>query len=501
MYHQPRSSIAAEFERNGGSHKKTLQMGSSSFQPSPGKYSMIEKKDYAPVSEFERYLDHARQNRYQAPEGVFHHDDSSAAAAHPRNDGDEADNVDFGKLHRSIGPAGEGEVPQLAMYGGLNDGDDHDDYQDFDDDNGRNGNNDGSRYRSDIPNKAPVTDYNKFHRYPSPRAVAVQPKEKILSLGVTNVIASPRADFNEDEDKKKRHDKNIEYQKKLLADQQQQPIESSRKPYVRKSAENDPNERMTGFMIGGDRSAGNTRSQKRAAQERYNQQLQEDKWRAEVEPSRKPMERRPITPQLSPGEQNGIMQLGSHAPQEAEKRRLARELQERNRDTVLSTISSPVKPRYGQAGAQQGVHVNATEQMKFENASYKAIGEHEVDPTAARQRKKAMQANYLSQLLRDTEGLPKQKEMNRGNYSSDIDGYVDRTGWTGLNIGGPSLDMPRDSANPSGGAMGSPLGDKYLKQMAYKRQLDQQRLHAADLALLERKQRSQEPVSTSNLPF
>jgi hypothetical protein len=99
-----------------------------------------------------------------------------------------------------------------------------------------------------------------------------------------------------------------------------------------------------------------------------------------------------------------------------------------------------------------GFYVRSDEQSKFEQAPYNYIGSSET----SKDKKKAMQEQYLTQLLADT-GPPKQPII-RNNPAE----YVNVSGWTGLNIGGTFADE------------GTVQSEKALKQAAYKRMLDKQ---------------------------
>jgi len=232
---------------------------------------------------------------------------------------------------------------------------------------------------------------------------------------------------------------------------QSAPIEQTRKKFIRKSDLDDYKPKGE-FTIGNRDDVETLRRQKVQGQAFYQEQLKRDQEMKPVDATRRALLRKPSTPEeVHP---NALLDLGRSSQEESERRRLAQLILQSNREDVLSKINekSMLLSPPDRKKRHDGYHVRSDEQTKFEQAPYHYIGSSET----SKDKKKAMQEQYLTQLLTDT-GPPKQPII-RNNPAE----YVNVSGWTGLNIGGTFAD---ESAVQS---------DKALKQAAYKRMLDQQ---------------------------
>ena len=226
------------------------------------------------------------------------------------------------------------------------------------------------------------------------------------------------------------------------------PIEQTRKKFIRKT-ELDEYKPTGEFAIGRQDDQESLRRQKVQNQMSYQEQLKNDQQLKPVDTSRRVLIRKPHTPeQIHP---NALLDLGRSSQEESDRRRIAQMVLQSNRDDVLSKMNekSMLLSPPDRKKRHEGFHVRSDEQTKFEQATYHYIGSSE----ASKDKKRAMQEQYLSQLLADT-GPPKQPIV-RDNPAE----FVNVSGWTGLNIGGSS---------------GEEASDKARKQAAYKRMLDQQ---------------------------
>lgn len=188
---------------------------------------------------------------------------------------------------------------------------------------------------------------------------------------------------------------------------------------------------------------------------------------------RKIVERRAHSPE--PTQANFMSRIGDRTDGSGEteadrRRREAQRILSTNREDVLQRLheaSSPENRKFREDRA----HGRVEEAVKFEEAPYRFIGG---SPEAAKGRKKAMQEQYLAQLLQDN-GPPSQGRPVH-QYPDPMSEYVNRSGWTGLNIGGHSMDEAHQGASKN---------EKFMKQAAYKRLLDQQRMQADDLVRMD----------------
>lgn len=184
------------------------------------------------------------------------------------------------------------------------------------------------------------------------------------------------------------------------------------------------------------------------------------------------------------------------------RRRETQQILASNREDVLARLHEASSPE-NRKMREYKAHNRVDETIKFEEAPYRFIG---ASTENAKDRKKAMQEQYLAQLLQDNGGPPQQYhnhnhhqqqqqqqkyqqeqyqqqqqqyQQGRSSHPSPDSRaeYVNRSGWTGLNIGGHSMDEANQGASKN---------EKFLKQAAYKRLLDQQRLQAEDLVRMDK---------------
>mmetsp|Transcript_22681 Transcript_22681/g.37846 ORF Transcript_22681/g.37846 Transcript_22681/m.37846 type:complete len:448 (-) Transcript_22681:98-1441(-) len=305
------------------------------------------------------------------------------------------------------------------------------------------------------------------------------PKDKVLSLGLKYKAGpisprgiSPRGyplahpPLERDEVRSKAN----EFARKLQLDEEQNAITPSRAKFVRPGlVDYDPNHPDNYLAIGSQIDKDVMLQQKRQQQIDYQQQLSQDMLSKPVEIERKQFERKLSSPAMR--HTHSVNKLGETTESQILRRDQAREVLEANRSEVLLHMSagSPEDRR----NRRNGVHPRAAEIAKFETAPFQGFGQgyrEAGDPESARKKKIAMQQQYLSQLLADN-GPPVQGKARggaAGDGISDKD-FVDRTGWTGLQIGAGQGD-PQASQN-----------EKHLKQAAYKRLLDQQKMMRADI--------------------
>lgn len=229
------------------------------------------------------------------------------------------------------------------------------------------------------------------------------------------------------------------------------PIEQTRKKFIRKW-ELDDYKPKGEFTIGKRDDEETLRRQKVQNQAAYQEQLKRDQELKPTDTTRKVFLRKPNSPEQV--HSNALLDLGRSSQEESDRRRLAQLILQTNREDVLSKINekSLLLSPPDRKKRNDGFYVRSDEQSKFEQAPYNYIGSSE----ASKDKKKAMQEQYLTQLLADT-GPPKQPII-RNNPAE----YVNVSGWTGLNIGGTFADE------------GTVQSEKALKQAAYKRMLDKQ---------------------------
>jgi hypothetical protein len=237
-------------------------------------------------------------------------------------------------------------------------------------------------------------------------------------------------------------------------------IEQTRKKFVRNIDEDSAN--MVGLAIGRQLDKDALLRSKRDQQMAYQQQLVNDARAKPVVVDRKPVERRVASPQnrhVSLMEQIGNHSDGSGLSESESRRREAQRVLTSNRDDVLARLAEGRSPE-NQKLRQASMYSRNDEAAKFEEAPYHFIG---ATSEGTKDRKKAMQEQYLAQLLADN-GPPSQGRTAR---REDDSLFSDRTGWTGLHVGGHSMD----EANRSEAS-----NEKHQKQAAYKRLLDQQKV-------------------------
>lgn len=229
------------------------------------------------------------------------------------------------------------------------------------------------------------------------------------------------------------------------------PIEQTRKKFIRKCDLDDYMPKGE-FTIGKRDDDETIRRQKVQNQAAYQEQLKRDQELKPADTSRRVFIRKPNSPEQV--HSNALLDLGRSSQEESDRRRLAQLILQSNREDVLSKINekSLLLSPPDRKKRNDGFYVRSDEQSKFEQAPYHFIGSSE----ASKDKKKAMQEQYLTQLLADT-GPPKQPIIR--NHPAE---YVNVSGWTGLNIGATFADE------------GAVQSEKALKQAAYKRMLDKQ---------------------------
>ena len=229
------------------------------------------------------------------------------------------------------------------------------------------------------------------------------------------------------------------------------PIEQTRKKFIRK-CELDDYKPKGEFTIGKRDDDETIRRQKVQNQAAYQEQLKRDQELKPTDATRRIFIRKPNSPEQV--HSNALLDLGRSSQEESDRRRLAQLILQSNREDVLSKINekSLLLSPPDRKKRNDGFYVRSDEQTKFEQAPYHYIGSSE----ASKDKKKAMQEQYLTQLLADTG--PLKQPIIRNNPAE----YVNVSGWTGLNIGGTFADE------------GAVQSDKALKQAAYKRMLDKQ---------------------------
>eukprot|EP01032_Pedospumella_encystans_P025297 gene25297-28597_t len=295
-------------------------------------------------------------------------------------------------------------------------------------------------------------------------------RAKALSLGQSYQGGAASVENN----REKAVAKYAEYQKRVEADQSK-GIEQTRQKYVRKNAADDVYADLPGLVIGKQTDKDTEFRNKRDAQAAYQQQLTADLRSKPVYLDRKAVDRRAVSPE--PTQASFMSRIGDRSGnQSAEmeaaeaRRRDAQRLLSTHRDDVLNRLNeanSPENKKYRERLA----HGRVDEVVKFEEAPYRFIGG---SVEAAKDKKKAMQEQYLNQLLQDNGPI---QNPGRSNMHDPLAAYVNKTGYTGLSIGGHSRDEVNKNASQN---------EKLQKQAAYKRLLDQQRLQAEDLVRADR---------------
>ena len=218
---------------------------------------------------------------------------------------------------------------------------------------------------------------------------APQPKEKVVSLGISSrVNPSPRdADFAKYSEKQ---DKFAKYRSQM-EDDQRRVIEESRKPFVRKTYDDEPVEQ---FAIGKYNDPNSVKREKRESQLAYMRQLQADQQGKPLEVTRKTNTARFNPP---PSNNNtGFLDIGRDEEYDKiAKRRAAIEVQIRNNEAIQAKLSEG----YGSPNKLKKEPLydlnRGNDQRAFENADYHFIGEREGDAKA----RKHQNANaYMQQL-------------------------------------------------------------------------------------------------------
>jgi hypothetical protein len=333
----------------------------------------------------------------------------------------------------------------------------------------------------DFEDKEHYSDFQK--RMIDQHAAAIYAEaERAKSSRVQNLTLGLQSTANNEVsprivDREEFRTKYAEYQKKLVADEAQ-PVEQTRAKFVRKPSE----ECGPGLVIGRQSDPATDFRQKREAQAAYKEKLLSDMQSRPIAGERKQVQRRAVSPepkQMSFMDQQMVNRgsgflgtgTGGAGASGSPKKDLAQFILEHNRDDVMARLNEAETPER-QRNRKEGAHSRIEEVSKFEEAPYRFIGGSEA---SEKSKKKAMQEKYLSQLLADNGPLPS-VDFNQ-NSTNRYDEYVNKSGWTGLHIGGHS----RDEAHK-----GDMLLEKQYKQAAYKRLLDQQRVQAEDLLRTDR---------------
>ena len=277
-------------------------------------------------------------------------------------------------------------------------------------------------------------------------------------------------------DKQRALAKYADYQRKLEGDQAQ-GIEQTRQKYVRKNAADDVYANLPGLVIGNQTDKETQFRNKRDAQAAYQQQLANDQRSKPVALERKLVDRRAASPEPQHislmsriGDRTGVHAAEMEAAEA--RRREAQRLLNTHREDVLNRLTEASSPE-NKKFRENRAHGSVEEATKFEEAPYRFIGG---SVEAAKDRKKQMQEQYLTQLLRDNGPPPSQQ--NKSYQAADpLASYVNKTGYTGLLIGGHSLDEAHKGASNN---------EKLMKQEAYRRLLDQQRVQDEDLLRQDR---------------
>mmetsp|Transcript_24611 Transcript_24611/g.53221 ORF Transcript_24611/g.53221 Transcript_24611/m.53221 type:complete len:408 (-) Transcript_24611:285-1508(-) len=286
--------------------------------------------------------------------------------------------------------------------------------------------------------RAKIEAANKEMDMPAMEALGVSSAHPYASLD------TPRTEPDSSRDKKSRA---TEYMLRLDADANS-VIQPTRAPYVRAGlVDYDPLKPQNYMPIGAQTDKDTLRRVKREGQAAYQQQLATDLMTKAAVPERQPVVRVHSPPSSEP---DPFDKLGASPDRRAQ----ARVILEANRDELLQrlNVASPEerqKRRHGQFS-------RADEIARFEEAPYIAIGSAN-EESASRARRKAMQEQYLQQLLTDNPSSPgKERPGEEMLYN------VQRTVHAGASGGG-------------GG------GDKAQKQAAYKQMLDQQQAMKGEL--------------------
>mmetsp|Transcript_24837 Transcript_24837/g.55120 ORF Transcript_24837/g.55120 Transcript_24837/m.55120 type:complete len:339 (+) Transcript_24837:195-1211(+) len=210
---------------------------------------------------------------------------------------------------------------------------------------------------------------------------------------------------------------------------------------------------------------------RREGQQRYQQQLAQDQHTRPVEKQRMHVARRPPSPQ---GPHNLLEQIGE-TQEAAEGRRLqARMVLYANQRDILAR--GPSAHTLGQTA-----HNRADEIAKFESQAtsiVSSIGQAQED-SKSKARKKALQEQYLQQLLSDSpqRGRADGAQTMHGQAGQGQDGQggldvLDFSSMQGLEIGVGHMDGDRT--------------DKYLRQAEYRRLLDKQKMQHEDIVRVDR---------------
>jgi hypothetical protein len=259
---------------------------------------------------------------------------------------------------------------------------------------------------------------------------------------------------------------------RVLGDDKTSEIQQTRRKFVRHIDEDVANGKLEGLVIGKQTDKESQFRAKREQQAAYQRQLTNDLRSKPVELERKGVERRAHSPQsqhVSLMERIGDRTSYTEQAEAERRRREAQQLLSTNRGDVIARLNEANSPENRKLRYDQS-HSRGEEAAKFEEAPYRFIGGSQ---DAAKDKKRAMQEQYLAQLLADNGPPPSGRPMQREEPE-----YANKYGWTGLPVGGHSMD----EANKS-----SALEEKQLKHAAYKRLLDMQKLQAEDLVRMDAK--------------
>ena len=226
-------------------------------------------------------------------------------------------------------------------------------------------------------------------------------------------------------------------------------------------------EALGGYQIGRDVPKDQRDRNRKDAQSRYLQQLEQDmrikaemREQEENSPSKKVIKRRPASPEVA-----GEFAIGVRSTLQGEqKKEKARQFFQQNQEDI---------DRRQMMRTQRSTEVDIDGQF--------AIG---ADETLKKEAKLAATREYMEALNKD---LGDRSSTRKVNEDSE---YVNHTGWSGLDIGGAS------SGNTSSVVA---LRTQKEKQRAYKEQLDSQ-MHASEERSREQKRREDDALANTAAP-
>lgn len=295
----------------------------------------------------------------------------------------------------------------------------------------------------------------------SPRFQEYLRNKKIVSLGLNSYSPehSPRSPRRDEEasERSERNDRIAKYQAQLQEDQNRS-LESSRKPYVR-NIEDDSS--YTGLMIGNQMNENSVRQKKLEEQRAYREQLMQDRGNKPMNIGRKPVQR--TIGNGASGEPEGYFAIGKNNYVDPEAKRSAvAQMQARKKADFQYQMEQEKAAFYAkqqQIGRRREERDDQIQQI--ENGHFH-IGE---DSEEIKRHRKELQAQHAAQLDRDYGRTAQDNypQMRSSRVSEEM--FVNRTGHTGLDIGGASSGNTRSKAN---------LAVKQQQQDRYRQQLDAQ---------------------------